>query len=106
MTSKGATSADGFDPRDHLDVEVVERALGAGDARGAVLGCADITARLFYAGELHPAVMALLLGVPGPALLRFQSAVRAARGGGDVTLTMATECFAFLLSAASKAQRR
>jgi hypothetical protein len=106
MTSKRPTSADAFDPRDHLDVEVIERALAAGDARGAILACADVTARLFHGGDTDPAVMALLLGVPGPALLRFQSAVRAAREGADVTLTLATECFAFLLGAASKAPRR
>jgi hypothetical protein len=101
-----ATSADAFHPRDQLDVEAAERALAEGDARGAVLACAAMAARLFRGGDVHAAVMALLLGVPGPAFLRFQSTVRAAREGGDVTLTMAMECFEFLLSAASKATRK
>jgi hypothetical protein len=86
----------------------IERSLAAGEHRQAVLQCADLVGRLltFWGMEgVDPGLTALLLGISGADWIHFQRAVRVAREGGAIPTAVATECFAFVLGAASRRAR-
>jgi hypothetical protein len=100
--SDGSILSGAFAENDRAEVEAIERSLAAGDTREAVLQCAGVVARLLRVDGADQAAAALLVGVDGAEWIRFQSATRVARDGGSISPVIASECFAFLLTTASR----
>ncbi|HSQ64434.1 MAG TPA: gliding motility protein [Polyangiaceae bacterium] len=96
-------------PQDErIAVRRVEASLGEGDYGGAILACDVLVARVLasgasIAGTLEaprdPAVVVMLLGLPGPRYLAFRTAVRKARRKEPVGSREAFECYLFALEA-------
>ncbi|HSQ61866.1 MAG TPA: gliding motility protein, partial [Polyangiaceae bacterium] len=96
-------------PQDErIAVRRVEASLGEGDYGGAILACDVLVARVLasgasIAGTLEaprdPAVVVMLLGLPGPRYLAFRTAVRRARRKEPVGSREAFECYLFALEA-------
>jgi len=89
-------------------VRRAENYLAAGDWQNAVLSCDLLVARVLasgasLAGTLEaprdPALVALLLGLPGPRYLAFRSTVRAARRKEPITPEAAFSAFLFAIEA-------
>jgi signal recognition particle receptor subunit beta len=89
-------------------VRRAEAYLAAGDHQNAVLTCDLLVARVLASGASlagameaprDPAVVAVLLGLPGPRYLTFRSIVRAARRKEEVSARAAMEAFLFTLEA-------
>ncbi|HEX7604396.1 MAG TPA: hypothetical protein VF316_22410, partial [Polyangiaceae bacterium] len=88
-------------------VRQVERELARGAWSEAVQACDTVVARsLASAANLaggavesprDPALVAQLLGLPGPDYLRFRRCVRLARGGGPIGSTDALAAYHFVL---------
>ncbi len=89
-------------------VRRVEAELAAGDWGGAVLACDLLVARVLASGASlagtveaprDPAVVAMLLGLPGPRYLAFRTTVRAARRKEEVGARAAIDAYLFALEA-------
>jgi signal recognition particle receptor subunit beta len=83
-----------------------EIALASGDFGGAVLACDLLVARVLASGAAiagtaeaprDPAVVAILLGLPGPRYLAFRTVVRAARRKEPVDARAAMAAYLFAL---------
>ena len=89
-------------------VRRAESYLAGGDLQNAVLACDLLVARVLASGASlagameaprDPAVVAVLLGLPGPRYLAFRSIVRAARRKEEITPRAAMDAFLFALEA-------
>lgn len=106
---EGALSFAAMWPEDERHaVRRAEAYLAAGDHQNAVLTCDLLVARVLASGASlagameaprDPAVVAVLLGLPGPRYLSFRSIVRAARRKEEVTARAAMDAFLFALEA-------
>ncbi len=89
-------------------VRRAENALASGDFATAVLVCDLLVARVLASGASiagtveaprDPAVVVVLLGLPGPRYLAFRTTVRAARRKDAIDATAARNAFLFALEA-------
>jgi signal recognition particle receptor subunit beta len=100
--------ADLWPEDERIAVRHVEASLGTGDWSAAILACDVLVARVLASGAAlagtleaprDPAVVVMMLGLPGPRYLSFRSTVRAARRKEAVSPRNAFECYLFALEA-------